>query len=69
MDVTDRPVLSSLAEVVDMIKGTRISLRPVAESDLEAFQRARTDIETRGAWVPLPRTSLLRLGPRPASEP
>ncbi len=44
-----------------MLKGSRISLRPATEADLEEFQRARTDIETRGPWVPVPRTSFLRL--------
>lgn len=44
-----------------MLRGPRISLRPVAEADLDAFQRARTDIETRGPWVPMPRTSLQAL--------
>ena len=44
-----------------MLKGSRISLRPATEADLEEFQRARTDIETRGAWVPVPRTPFQRL--------
>jgi ribosomal-protein-alanine N-acetyltransferase len=44
-----------------MLHGPRVSLRPVADTDLEAFQEARTDVETRGPWVPMPRTSLLAL--------
>ena len=41
-----------------MISGTRVSLRPVRDEDLDLVHRAWTDIETRGSWVPLPRTSL-----------
>jgi RimJ/RimL family protein N-acetyltransferase len=40
-----------------VIRGDRISLRPVREEDLETFHRYRTDIETRGPWMPLPRVS------------
>jgi ribosomal-protein-alanine N-acetyltransferase len=41
-----------------MLHGSRISLRPLADADVETFYRARTDIETRGPWVPMPSTSL-----------
>jgi Acetyltransferases, including N-acetylases of ribosomal proteins len=41
-----------------MLHGPRISLRPVEDEDVETFYRARTDIKTRGPWVPMPRTSL-----------
>lgn len=43
-----------------MINGPRISLRPVAEGDIETLHRAYTDTATRGPWVPMPRTSLTK---------
>ena len=43
-----------------MIKGTSISLRPVTESDLQEFHRRLIDIEARGPWYPLPRTSFTK---------
>ena len=43
-----------------MIKGTSVSLRPVAEADLEELHRRSMDLEARGPWYPLPRTSLTK---------
>lgn len=43
-----------------MIKGTKISLRPMAEADVEVIHKWYVDIEARGPWVPLPRTSLTK---------
>lgn len=43
-----------------MIKGERISLRPVAESDLDEMHRRSLDLEVRGPWYPLPQTSLTK---------
>ncbi len=43
-----------------MIKGDRISLRPVREEEVDAIHAAFIDIERRGPWVPMPRTSLLK---------
>jgi [ribosomal protein S5]-alanine N-acetyltransferase len=41
-----------------VIKGSRVSLRPVAEADLDELHAHLTDIEGRGPWYPMPRTSL-----------
>jgi RimJ/RimL family protein N-acetyltransferase len=43
-----------------VIKGSSISLRPVAESDLEELHRELLDLESRGPWYPLPRTSFIK---------
>jgi [ribosomal protein S5]-alanine N-acetyltransferase len=43
-----------------VIKGTSVSLRPVAEADLEELHRRSMDLEARGPWYPLPRTSLTK---------
>ena len=43
-----------------MIKGTSVSLRPVSEADLEGLHRRSLDLEARGPWYPLPRTSLTK---------
>jgi [ribosomal protein S5]-alanine N-acetyltransferase len=44
-----------------VINGTNISLRPVAEADLEALHRGLIDLENRGPWYPMPGRSLTRL--------
>ena len=44
-----------------MIKGKTISLRPVEERDLGEFHSKLIDMESRGPWYPLPRTSLTKL--------
>ena len=44
-----------------MLTGSVISLRPVADTDLETLHRGLLDSEARGAWYPLPRTSLVNL--------
>jgi len=36
-----------------MLRGDRISLRPIREADLDAFYSAHIDIRTRGAFFPL----------------
>jgi len=36
-----------------MLRGDRITLRPVREADLDAFYSAHIDIRTRGAFFPL----------------
>ncbi|HSL77199.1 MAG TPA: GNAT family protein [Candidatus Limnocylindrales bacterium] len=36
-----------------MLKGDRVTLRPVRESDLDAFWRHHTDIANRGSYFPL----------------
>jgi RimJ/RimL family protein N-acetyltransferase len=43
-----------------VIKGRSVSLRPVAEDDLDEFHSRVIDIEARGPWYPLPRTSLVK---------
>lgn len=43
-----------------MIKGTTVSLRPVEERDLDEFHSKLIDMESRGPWYPLPRTSLTK---------
>jgi RimJ/RimL family protein N-acetyltransferase len=35
-----------------MIKGRRVSLRPVREADLEELHVRLTDVEARGPWYP-----------------
>jgi ribosomal-protein-alanine N-acetyltransferase len=44
-----------------VIKGTSVSLRPVAEPDLEELHSRLIDIDARGPWYPMPRTSLTKL--------
>jgi ribosomal-protein-alanine N-acetyltransferase len=44
-----------------MITGTRVSLRPLSESELDDFHVRFVDIDGRGPWYPMPRTSLTRL--------
>jgi RimJ/RimL family protein N-acetyltransferase len=44
-----------------MIKGIRVSLKPVAENDLEDLHRGLLDIESRGPWYPMPRMSFTKL--------
>jgi hypothetical protein len=34
-----------------MLHGSRISLRPAKDEDLETFHKAPIDIETRGPWT------------------
>jgi RimJ/RimL family protein N-acetyltransferase len=41
-----------------VINGTGVSLRPVAEADLDELHRKLIDIEGRGPWYPMSRTSL-----------
>jgi ribosomal-protein-alanine N-acetyltransferase len=41
-----------------VIKGPKVALRPVAEADLEELHAHLIDIEGRGPWYPMPRTSL-----------
>ncbi|HTE65620.1 MAG TPA: hypothetical protein VK736_05130, partial [Candidatus Binatia bacterium] len=36
-----------------LLHGERVRLRPLRESDLEAFYSAHIDIRTRGAFFPL----------------
>lgn len=43
-----------------MIKGSQVSLRPVAEADLEKLHAKLIDIEARGPWYPMPQTSLTK---------
>jgi [ribosomal protein S5]-alanine N-acetyltransferase len=43
-----------------MIKGLTVSLRPVAEADLEDLHAKLIDIEARGPWYPMPQTSLTK---------
>jgi ribosomal-protein-alanine N-acetyltransferase len=43
-----------------MIKGSTVSLRPVAEADLEELHAKLIDIESRGPWYPLPQTSMTK---------
>jgi [ribosomal protein S5]-alanine N-acetyltransferase len=43
-----------------VIKGASVSLRPVAEADLEELHRRSLDLDARGPWYPLPRTSLTK---------
>ena len=43
-----------------MIKGTNVSLRPIAEADLEKLYSKLIDIEGRGPWYPLSRGSLTK---------
>lgn len=43
-----------------MIKGTGVSLRPIAEADLAELHRNLIHIEGRGPWYPMPRTSLTK---------
>jgi ribosomal-protein-alanine N-acetyltransferase len=43
-----------------VIKGTSVSLRPVAEADVEELHKQLLDIEARGPWYPLPQTSLIK---------
>jgi RimJ/RimL family protein N-acetyltransferase len=43
-----------------MIKGTSVSLRPVAEGDLQELHGRMIDIEARGPWYPLTGTSLTK---------
>jgi [ribosomal protein S5]-alanine N-acetyltransferase len=44
-----------------VIHGTVVSLRPVAEDDLDELHRGLIDIEARGPWYPMSRTSLTKL--------
>lgn len=43
-----------------MIKGTGVSLRPVAETDLEELHRHALDIAARGPFYPMPQSSLTK---------
>jgi [ribosomal protein S5]-alanine N-acetyltransferase len=43
-----------------VIKGNSISLRPVAEADLEQLYSSLIDLESRGPWYPMPGTSLTK---------
>lgn len=43
-----------------MIKGKTVALRPVAEADLEELHNKLIDIEGRGPWYPISRTSLTK---------
>jgi ribosomal-protein-alanine N-acetyltransferase len=43
-----------------VIKGTNVALRPIAEADLEELHSRLIDLEGRGPWYPLPRTSLTK---------
>jgi hypothetical protein len=55
-----------------VIKGTTFSLPPVGEADRENYHRKFIDIEGRGPWYRLPRTSLTKSGsgkPRLDVEP
>ena len=44
-----------------MIKGIGVSLRPVAEADLEELHSRVIDIAARGPWYPMPRIALTKL--------
>ena len=44
-----------------MLRGSVVRLRPVFESDLETLHAEMLNVEARGPWFPLPRTSLTKL--------
>jgi ribosomal-protein-alanine N-acetyltransferase len=44
-----------------MINGTKVTLRPLRESELDDLHPQLIDIDARGPWFPMPRTSLTRL--------
>ena len=43
-----------------MLRGRNIVLRPITGADLEPLHQRIIDIEARGPWYPMPRTSLTR---------
>jgi [ribosomal protein S5]-alanine N-acetyltransferase len=43
-----------------VIVGKIVSLRPIAEADLEELHAKLIDMESRGPWYPMPRTSLTK---------
>jgi len=41
-----------------MLRGSHVSLRPIAEGDLQTLHARSLDLEARGPWYPLPSSSL-----------